>query len=259
MSLDGEPTNAVTAWLDYPAETLELEAGSTVEHTFTVAVPNDAPPGEYITALVIEGASVAGDTDTGDVRINTVTRQAIAIVIDIPGPRVAALEIGDAAHRMIVDNSAVSMQVSNTGNVRLEPSGEFVLSQADGQEVSRYPIAMGSVYAGQGTFIEVPFAGRLNAGDYVASLTLADAAAGVQVSSGPVGFSVASAESEAAPRAIGSAPQLAAVNQAVAVEPAAVAPWTWSLAAAGAVAVLALLYITLRRMRGRQRGTATGQ
>jgi hypothetical protein len=174
--LDGEATSGATAWIDYAAETLVLEPDTSVTRSFMLSVPADAQPGDYITSLIIQNAEPL--QGTGNVALNQVLRQAIAVAIDVPGPRVPALSIGAIAHKMAAGTSFVSFAVTNTGNANLKPAGEFVLTDAHGVEVDRRQVAMGSVYAGNITTLELPYDHLLAAGDYTASLTLTDAATG---------------------------------------------------------------------------------
>lgn len=212
--LDGEPTSGTTRWLDYTADTIELAPGTGINRTFKVAVPAGTTAGEYITSLAIQKADIADTTTTGSVGIRQVTRQVIAVAITIPGPREPRLEIGAATYRTIAGNSFIAIAVKNTGNVRLKPSGDFVLRDASGAEVSRYPIAMDTVYAGTETFVEVPFAGRLNPGEYMAALALSDSTQHVQVAARPNSLTVPKVEVEGAVQPIGAVPQPAAINQA---------------------------------------------
>ncbi len=234
-ALAGEPASGTTTWLDYPDEVLGLAAGATVQRPFTLAVPADATPGEYLTSLVIQNAEpVAGDGATSELNFafRQVIRQVIAVSITVPGPQVPGLEIGAVTHRTVAGTSSIAVAVKNTGNVRLKPAGEFVLRDDAGKEVSRYPVSMDSFYAGTQTFIEVPFAQRLNPGVYSASLSLTDATAtGVAVSSDALAVIVptAAAETGTSPQPIGTVavPQPAAVDQAAPTGAAAHVSGAW--------------------------------
>lgn len=210
--LDGEPTSGTTRWLDYTVDTLELAPRAGVQRTFKVSVPADTKPGEYISSLVIQSAESQSTGGTG-IAIRQVLRQAIAVAIRVPGPQTPGLVIGAATYRTIAGNSMVAVIVKNTGNIHLKPSGEFVLHDPKGVEVSRYPIAMDTVYAGTSTFIEVPFNGRLNPGDYTVELTLADSKQQAQVAVQAAPVIVPALETDSAPVPIGVVPQPAAINQ----------------------------------------------
>lgn len=251
--LDGEPTSGTTLWLDYAATTLALQPGSGVNRTFKVAVPSGTRPGEYITSLVIQNADIGSVKSSESVSIKQVTRQVIAVAITIPGPREPGLQFGAATYRTIAGNSSIAIALKNSGNVLLKPAGEFVLRNAAGAEVSRYPVVMDSVYAGSETFVEVPFAGRLNPGDYTVALTLADDIRQAQFAADAVSLTVPKAEEEGAIQPIGVAPQLAQINQAPATPASAAPPLNIILAgiclAIGLAALGLYLYRRSRRAR----------
>ncbi len=169
--LNSEPTTGTTLWLAYAPLTVDLPAGHGLTRPFSVTVPADAGPGEYITSLAVQNAdpTVAG---SGGVAIKQVQRTVIAVAITVPGPRTPALTIGPFEHGFLSSNSVISASLSNMGNVTLKPIGELVVSDMDGEEVSRFPVAMDSVYAGDAVQVEVPFEKALRPGDYRVTLTL---------------------------------------------------------------------------------------
>lgn len=252
--LDGEPTSGTTLWVDYAGERLDLEPGSAVTRTFRVTVPAGVKPGEYLTSMALQnGEPVAVGNQDGAVSFNQVIRQVIAISIDIPGPRAPGLEIGAVTHKEVAGKSVVVFGVTNPGNVRLTPSGEFVLTTLDGTEVSRTPVSMNSVYAQTETSLEVPLAERLNPGDYFASLTLSDRDYAVTASSDHQPFTV-----NALPTALGATESTSngvAVNQPAgeleSVESGE--PDHLILVGAGALAMLLVSGVLLAIKRRRQR------
>ncbi|MEA2610150.1 MAG: hypothetical protein QOJ75_2393, partial [Chloroflexota bacterium] len=94
--LHGEPQTGTTRWLDYPSAVLQLSIGKSVRQAFTVAVPAGTGPGEYITSVVLENDQpIVGG---GQVALNQVVRQAVGVVVTVPGLRSPALAIGGASH-----------------------------------------------------------------------------------------------------------------------------------------------------------------
>jgi len=176
--LRDEATSGPTAWLDYATDVFPLPPGQGLERSFTVTVPADAAPGEHITSIILENDEpIQG---TGAVTLNQVVRQAIAVVITVPGPRQPGLAIGAASHKIVAERSTVAVAVENTGNVRLKPVADLVLRDASGAEVSRAQVPMDSFYAGTTTLVEVPLAALLQPGRYTVGLILEDAVAGVR-------------------------------------------------------------------------------
>lgn len=186
--LRDEPASGTTTWLDYATDVFSLPPGQGLERSFTVAVPADAAPGEYITSIILENdLPIQG---TGDVTLNQIVRQAIAVVITVPGPRQPGLAIGAASHKVVIDKSTVAVAVENTGNVRLKPIADLVVRDASGSEVSRARVPMDTFYARTATLVEVPLAALLQPGGYTIHLILEDATAGVRVEEDALPFEV---------------------------------------------------------------------
>jgi hypothetical protein len=176
--LRGEPVSGTTTWLDYPTSVTPMAAGQGITRSFTVAVPADAAPGEYITSIILENdVPIQG---TGAVTLNQIVRQAMAIVVTIPGPRLPGLAIGAASHKVVAGKSTIAVGVQNTGNVRLKPVVDLVLMDASGAEVSKAQVPMDTFYAQTATQVEVPLAALLQPGQYTIRVVLADAATGAR-------------------------------------------------------------------------------
>jgi hypothetical protein len=186
--LRNEPETGVSRWLVYPTDVLDLSVGVAVRRTFRVAVPKDAGPGEYITSLVLENDDPI--RDSGAIALDQIVRQAVAVVITVPGKRSPALAIGGATHTVVAGKSVVAVAVENPGNVRLRPVVTFTLRNTAGVQVSQATVPMDTFYAHTGTSIEVPLAALLVPGTYTVRLTLDDATQGVRAD-GTASFVVA--------------------------------------------------------------------
>jgi hypothetical protein len=172
------PQTGVTTWLDYPTDVIALSAGTTIRRAFAVTVPKDAAPGEYITALVLENDRPIANN--GPVALDQVMRQAIAVVVTVPGPRTPSLSIGAATHEVVAGKSVVSVAVQNTGNVRLKPLVTLALFDGASAQVSTASLQMDTFYAYTNTTVEIAQATLLPPGDYTVTLTLVDAASGAR-------------------------------------------------------------------------------
>jgi len=175
--LRDEPKTGATNWLGYSTRVLDLPAGRKLHRSLAVAVPSGVGPGEYISSIVLENDQpIRGG---GAVALDQIVRQAIAVVITVPGERAPAIAIGGATHKVVDGKSTVAVSVENTGNVRLSPVGDFTLFDAAGGQVSRATVPMGTFYADSATFVEVPLAALLLPGRYTIRLTLDDNVQGV--------------------------------------------------------------------------------
>jgi hypothetical protein len=176
--LRDEPQTGVSRWLDYPTNVLDLSVGEAVRRTFRVAVSKDAGPGEYITSLVLENDDPI--RNGGAIALDQIVRQAVAVVITVPGKRSPALAIGGATDTVVAGKSVVAVAVENPGNVRLKPVATFTLRNAAGVQVSQATVPMDTFYAHTGTSIEVPLDELLVPGAYSVRLSLDDARQGVR-------------------------------------------------------------------------------
>lgn len=61
------------------------------------------------------------------VALDQIIRQAVAVVVIVPGIRSPALTIGEATHNAAAGHSIVKVAVANPGNVRLKPVVDFTL------------------------------------------------------------------------------------------------------------------------------------
>jgi len=241
--LRGEPQTGATTWLGYPTEVVELAAGMRTRRAFTVAVPNGTASGEYISSLVVENDQPVVSSE--GISLDQFVRQAVAVVVTVPGPRMPELAIGEASHTVVTGRSLVAIDLDNGGNVRLRPVADFELRDSSGGQVSHSSVALDTIYAHTSTALAVPLAALLQPGTYHVTLRLADAAQGLSVERSDLTFVVAAPPATTEP---GSGPGLTAVNQ----EPGGGSiPWPVVLALLGAVllgaALLGSLWLVAQR------------
>jgi len=209
--LFGQRPSGTTLWLTYPTQEFTLGPDDAVVVDFEVEVPRDTPPGEYLAALVIENAEPL--RGAGSIAVDQVNRSAIAVAIDVPGPREPALDIGGVSHKEVAGLSVVSFEVDNPGNVHLRPAGEFALRDGAGKEITAGSVAMDSVYAGSSTLLETSASELLAPGDYCAELTLSDAETEVTASTECLPFAIVAPAGEGSP--IDFVPGLAPLADAI--------------------------------------------
>lgn len=214
VSLEASQGTGTSGWVDYPAQTLTLDGRSAIQRSFSLHIPPDAQPGEYLTSIVLQGEESAPASSGEGIAIRQVLRQAMAIAVTIPGPRRPALSIGSASSREVAGRTYLRIDLHNDGNVRLQPQGNLVLHDASGTEVSQYPVHMGSIYADTSAMLEVPFAGVLNPGNYTIALALSDASAGDIASTQSLPLQIAQSSAATAAPTTGTGPDLAPINQA---------------------------------------------
>jgi hypothetical protein len=170
--LRDEPTTGTTTWLAYPTDVLTIEPGQAIRRSFTVSVPSDARPGEYITSIVIENDQPI--TSGEGIAFNQFVRSAVAVVVTVPGSAMAELELGDARHSFLGSQSVVGVAVDNTGAQFLRPEGTITITNEAGETVERRDVAMDSVYSHTSTWLEVVLGRGLAPGRYLAVVDIVD-------------------------------------------------------------------------------------
>jgi hypothetical protein len=250
--LHGESQTGATRWLDYRTETIQLRAGERVRRPFTIAVPVDAEPGEHITSIVLENETpIRG---TGSVALDQVVRQAIAVVVTVPGPRVPAMTIGAATHEIVAGRSVVSIAVANPGNVRLKPLVAFALTDAAGGVISHGTVQMDTFYAWTDTTVELSLAALLTPGSYTVRVSLEDLEQRAHAEAAAIAFVVAPPSSADDPIVGEPGPRFAPVDQ---VAPPGTGTLPLVLIGLG-LALTAAAVVVLMVLRRRTRGAIAG-
>ena len=243
--LYGGAATGTTTWLDYPTQEITLAPRGALHVPFTVRVPVGTPPGEYITALVIESTEAL--QGSGPLTLNQVNRSAIAVAIDVPGPRKPDLLIGLVSHKSVGGQSILSFEVDNPGNVHLRPAGGFQLLGAGGSQVEARAVVMDALYAGTRTLLEAPLADALPPGDYCAELSLTDSATGAHDATECLAFSVQPSANDGAAIVPHTPWTLPATSVLLAAAPVSVA------IIAGAAVIGAGLLLGVRRRAPKQK------
>ena len=170
-------SRGVSRWLSPSVTEVPLEPGEELVVPFTIKVPSDASPGHHVGGLIVEArtneeASPSGEGEA-QFGVKIVRRVGVAVVIDVPGPHVAGLEITSAALRQQDDQGATFViGVHNTGNIFLKGQGSAVLTDCNAGELASVPLKMDTVLPGDATTFQVTHPIRLADGCYLLNLLL---------------------------------------------------------------------------------------
>jgi hypothetical protein len=160
----GDPATGPTTWLDFETTTHTFAVGEGIERTFTIAVPSDTAPGEYVTSLVIQNAEPLPIPNSQ--MFDQTIRLALPVLITVPGPLQDDVELGDPTLVVDIDALRLVVPITNSGNTIVKPMGAIVLTDPDsGDVLITAPVEMGSVYAGHETTIEIVIRNDLRPGD----------------------------------------------------------------------------------------------
>lgn len=188
------PATGTATWIDYPSEIYDFAPEEGVERTFTVTIPDDAEPGQYIAGISLQTAEPL-EVEGSDF-FNQIIRKTIAVFIIVPGEQTPAYDLGEPEIVPGARLAQIMIPVNNTGNVLVKPRGELTLSNEAGETVLTAPIAMGSVYAGTTAPLSVSVPSSVPVGDYVLSVDLTDDETGTTASIADANVAVIQTEEE---------------------------------------------------------------
>ena len=166
--------SGVAGWVSLDVGEVSLQPGETQIVPFTIAVPTDASPGDHVAGLLVEALPTASETGTEPtaeeplLAVQVVRRVGVAVVIDIPGDRVAQLAITDLRLGQQHEQGAVfEVAVHNTGNVMVNGHGTLTVSDPQGKELASVPFDVDTVLAGYTTFFYIDHPVQLTDGNYL--------------------------------------------------------------------------------------------
>ena len=165
-------SRGVNRWLSLSVTEIVLESGEEIVVPFTINVPSDASPGHHVAGLVVEAPPSEGRG--GQFAVNVIQQAGVAVVIDVPGPHVAGLEITGACLRQQDDDQGATFVVAvrNTGNIFLKGEGSLPITDRNGEELASIPLKMDTVLPGDDTTFQITHPVRLADGDYLVSAVL---------------------------------------------------------------------------------------
>jgi hypothetical protein len=170
-------SRGVSRWLSVSVTEIALEPGEEMIVPFTISVPSDASPGHHVAGLVLEAPPSGEASPTGEgggqFAVNVVQQAGVAVVIDVPGPHVAGLEITRTCLRQQDEQGATfEIDVRNTGNVFVKGEGSLRITDGNGEQLASIPLSMDTVLPEDATTFQVTHPVRLADGDYLLTVFL---------------------------------------------------------------------------------------
>jgi hypothetical protein len=135
--LDDKDPQSVANWIEAGPKTFESGPGDTEPINWTVSVPTDAAPGDYVGLIYIRRLSEASE-NTQRVNVEYATRVEITVLGDVNfNPVIEQVGVPGLSNG---DNFTANVRLTNRGNVRLDLDNanarvEFVV---DGKVRKRY-------------------------------------------------------------------------------------------------------------------------
>lgn len=168
---DGDTPNELSSWTGLDRDVVDVAPDAEVPVVLTLAVPDDAAPGERYAAVWAEVRS------PGEVGVVLVNRVGIRMYVSVGGGNAPASDFAIetlTAQRSGDGRPAVSALVTNTGGRALDMSGTLTLSDGPGSlTAGPFPAQLGATLApGQSADVSVPLDQQIPAGPWNARLDL---------------------------------------------------------------------------------------
>lgn len=176
----------ITLWLDYPTEELALEPGVEIELPMIVTVPENAEPGQYVTAVALETINPVQELGS----FNQYFRKVVSIYTLVPGDLSTEFELGEPEVLYDQNRPFVVIPIANTGGLRIDLSGTYILQNRQGDVIGEGSIQLAPIYMGHETNIYIPLSTPPPAGDYVVGFEFLDSSSGISVGSDEVSIMV---------------------------------------------------------------------
>ncbi len=164
-------------WLSLSVTEIALEPGEERVVPFTITVPSDASPGHHVAGLVVKAPPSGEASPTGkgggQFAVNVVQQAGVAVVIEVPGPHIAGLELSGAGLQQ-QDHLGATFVIAmhNTGNIFLKAEGSLAITDHNGVELASIPLRMDTVLPGDATIFHVTHPVYLADGDYLLDVVL---------------------------------------------------------------------------------------
>lgn len=140
-----DPRRSVGSWLATSEDEVTIEPGGERIIPFTLTVPSDIEPGEFVGGLVAENVEVAKGEESGALVVDVKSRTAVAVQVNIPGPRVEQLAITRLQPELEGGYQTLSVGLENQGNVMVSAEGMVSVQSADGAVQRDIPLSVGTM------------------------------------------------------------------------------------------------------------------
>jgi hypothetical protein len=250
---DRKPTK-VGAWISLAATSLTLKPGQHRTVGFTVHVPANAKPGQWVGGIVAETSrQLKGpkSKQKASVQINIRDLTIVAVQVNIPGPPVNSFKVGGVKTGGQRGFQEIVTHIANTGNVLVKPSGTVTVFNKQGVKIQVLTFKMDTFLPETAIDYPVLLKKALPPGDYTATVRLAVPAASgaaAQLVTAHPSFSVSKQDVQQV--FTSAAPQTPPPGATGTADSST--PWPLFAAIAGGVLVVLLLLWLLLRRRGRK-------
>lgn len=135
-----DPQHAIGAWTHVDVGKVTVPPRKRVDVPFQVVVPAGTAPGDEVGAIVALNTRIEGSPD-GNVNIGVQKAVAARVYARVQGPVTPGLSVDGVTVDRSASPATVSYTLSNTGNVRLEPTAGVTVTGLLGSDLHTSPAA----------------------------------------------------------------------------------------------------------------------
>ena len=162
-------------WVKLARDSVTLEPGAHAGVSFTVSVPADAKPGQFVAGIVAETREATQAPTVkhkANVRIHIRDLTIVAVQVNLPGPTVLGFTIGGVKTGGQRGFQQVFVHFANTGNQLVKPSGVVTILDSAANTVETLPFKMDTFLPHTAIDYPMLLTKALPPGDYRAKVRL---------------------------------------------------------------------------------------
>ena len=177
ISFPGE-ADGPAQWLTLPDQgVVEIPAKMAVRMPFTLNVPEDTPPGEYVAGFLSTpedpSAFVGSGNSSGSFQVQVIPQMGVSVIIIVSDPTRCDVRVDGITLESDKGQWQAGIQLSNIGNIHFKGTGKFILRQADGGDSAlEKEFSLGYFVIGDTINYPLYLDGMIPAGDYLAEVQI---------------------------------------------------------------------------------------
>jgi len=170
LAYGASESDAVDRLLTLSRHGVRLDAGTTVEVPFGVAVSRALGPGDHFAGIVALNRAQVRAARRGSRRkgfsLRFLPRLAIAVQVTVPGQATHVLQFGNAGIDVTPSSTDVTLLLRNSGNKLIKRTGGRLAVSQNGRVLVRRGVALDAFVPGTTLLYRIPLVGRPAEGSY---------------------------------------------------------------------------------------------
>lgn len=188
IEFPSERATQTGAWIRLERRDVRLDPGASATVRFAVELPDRVAAGEHYAGLVavdrgeLRRASAERPADQRGVVLNQVTRVALPVRLDVPGPSERRLDLRDITFEANAGGSRLDIDLGNIGQRLIRSTAVDLRVTREGESFSRHKVTLSEFVPDTRIKYPMPLQGKPARGEYRVTGTIRpDGAPAIQV------------------------------------------------------------------------------